>query len=404
MKLLNCVLCVLCISALKPVSGLRLAKPYAEFLSKKNTFWPFDNWNPFTSQPFNSEVQSGDIRPIGFVKTHKTASSTVLKIVQNLAKRHDKKIGFPKDDHFWGWPGSFPGKGNVRKESPQYDLIANHAVFNSAKWKEYLASNPTFVSVLREPSDQAVAAYDYYNWAHQRYSLSKHLSWIASLQRSIHSRNDKWSHKAEFLNPQAWDLGWYEYVGYTQEYDHNMTKINEWLAELDKDFSDVMILENLDQGLTLLARTLHIDPRELAYVPMNVHHGRKTKPTQSESTKLSKLYPVDRALYKHFKDKFQSRWAKEGSSSDLALLTNEIGTIKAQCEDKTKCPVSWKLGEIAFTHYLHQRSYNMSPKAEKELIEESEQVGARAEEESKKSIMAYLEELFKFNSTDESTE
>jgi hypothetical protein len=315
---------------------------------------------------FNTTDMRKLVPAIGFLKTHKTGSSTFATILLHFAQAHGMNIGFPQDDQYWGWPGSFPGQENEQQSPPTYDLIANHAVFNSARWREYLASNPVFVSSVREPSSQAVSAYDFYRVQDRLdNTFAKHLEWVEAFQSASHKPFDISKSTARFLNPQAWDFGWYEYVGLTTEYDRNATMIKRWLTDLDKDFTNVVILEHFDEGVALFARTLNVEPREFAYVERSKRNDNApyetTVPSETEYSKLVKLYPVDRALYKHFKRVFQNRWANVPDSArthDLAQLRNASGTLQAQCEYIETCPVAWLLKEHVYTYYLHNGFQN----------------------------------------------
>jgi hypothetical protein len=312
---------------------------------------------------FNTTDMRKLVPAIGFLKTHKTGSSTFATILLHFAQAHGMNIGFPQDDQYWGWPGSFPGQENEQQSPPTYDLIANHAVFNSARWREYLASNPVFVSSVREPSSQAVSAYDFYRVQDRLdNTFAKHLEWVEALQSASHKPFDISKSTARFLNPQAWDFGWYEYVGLTTEYDRNAKMIKRWLTDLDNDFTNVVILEHFDEGVALLARTLNVEPREFAYVQEKTAPlDEKTVPSETEYSKLLKLYPVDRALYRHFKHVFQKRWANVPDSArtyDLAKLRNASGTLQAQCEHIETCPGAWILSTYAYTCYLHNGFQN----------------------------------------------
>lgn len=217
-----------------------------------------------------------------------------------------------------------------------------------------------FSSSVREPSSQAVSAYDFFIVERGWTTLfAQHLEWVEALQSTSQKPFDISESTARFLNPQAWDFGWYEYVGLTTEYDRNATMIKRWLTDLEKDFTNVVILEHFDEGLALLARTLNVEPREFAYVEMNTHESHateKTVPSENEYWMLLSLYPVDRALYKHFEHVFQNRWANVPDSArthDLARLRNASGTLQAQCEHIETCPVAWILSGNAYTYYLH---------------------------------------------------
>merc|ERR1719183_2698536 len=53
--------------------------------------------------------------------------------------------------------------------------------------------------------------------------------------------------QALFCNPQSYDLGWYEHVGWTTKYDNNVTAIKQWIEALESQLSNMILTEAFDQ-------------------------------------------------------------------------------------------------------------------------------------------------------------
>lgn len=311
-----------------------------------------------------SQDGAGDrVAPVvGFVKTHKTGSTTVLKLMQLFAQHHNMSIMFPADSHFFGYPSEFPGAANEALLPHAYNLIANHGVFNSEKWRYYLKAQPFFTSVLRDPSRQAVSAFNYHRF-HGVHGLAsswpQHIAWMKALQSKSQVSIDVAT--ACFLNPQAWDLGWYTYTNYTTAYDRDEAMISKWLAALESDFTKGMVIsEYFDESLVLLATALRAKPEEFSWVLQNSWEYQDP-PSEQEYAELGNLYPVDRALYNHFNNTFWRLWrgvSEAGRASALAQLRNRSEVLKALCPPSLppSCPREWRLGEVSYTHYLNHSS------------------------------------------------
>lgn len=307
--------------------------------------------------------------PIGLVKTHKTGSSTLFRILSNFVFRRGMPIMFPEDHHHLGWPHSFPGQENeVVAPQHQYEFIGHHAVFNSEKWRSYLAPHPHFTSLLREPSSQAVSAYNYYfeSWSWPEF--------IKTVSETQAPRSTKFDFDLKvtpyLLNPQAWDLGWYEYVGFTTEYDRNDSVIQTWLDDLqEKHFTAGMVLtEYYDEGLVILAKSLKCTPDEFAYIRQNEGSNRSFTPSADQLQQLANLYTVDRALYDHFNKTFWDMWLGIDAverNRHLSQLRNTSAHLDACCQAGgeliCECPWQWNstFDVPRFTSLLHNLTEKM---------------------------------------------
>lgn len=273
---------------------------------------------------------------------------------------------FPEDNHYLGWPGTFPGPENEAiAPQHQYEFIGNHAVFNSAKWRSYLGPRPHFTSLLREPSAQAVSAYNYYSGGHLA-SWPVFIQWVSKIQAPNSTKIDITKETAQFLNPQAWDLGWYEYVGFTTQYDRNETVIQTWLDDLQKkQFTTGMVLtEYYDEGLVILAKSIKCTPDELAYVRINEGGWRHFSPSADQYEQLANLYTVDRALYDHFNKTFWDMWLGIDAADrdrSLSQLRNTSAHLNACClSDGTLCECPWLWNSTLVEPELTARLHNLT--------------------------------------------
>jgi len=305
----------------------------------------------------NSDISLVPLPPLGMVKVPKTGSTTVSKIMQNLASARGMAIMFPADDHMLGWPGAFPGEANLAlygSPSHKYELIANHAVFNSEKWRGYLRSNPVFVAILREPISQAVSSHNVFARA---LSWEEHLTSLEMSKAKSVVPIHKWY--GWFCNPQAYALGWYEYVGRTTKYDNNQTVIRQWIDSLDFDFGhsgSIILTEYFDEGLVLLKERLRVKPAELAYQIQNAGLDH-SMPSQDQLDRLRSLYPVDLVLYDHFNKTFWKHWQqadpqiREGQLAAMKLANSELN---ATC-NAGACPPVWTdANAVHWTAHLRQ--------------------------------------------------
>lgn len=285
------------------------------------------------------------IPSMGVVKVHKCASSTTQKIAQSLAITRNMSMMFPEDteEPNIGWPSPFPGVQSLAKiglPRHQYQSISHHAVFNETMWRAYLEEKPgpVFVTVLREPVDQAISAYNYIkdqspideqlfpDW-------ESHLFWLEHLPMDVEPR--RW--QSMFRNGMAWDMGWYEYVGWTAKHDYNKSMVDAWISTLEGSFNQMgghILQEYYDEGLVLLKKRLKVDIKELSYIRTNDRNKKiHVEPTPEQRDRLKKLNPVDHALFEHFNKTFAKLWQPDDQENKelLAQLKQANADYESFC-------------------------------------------------------------------------
>lgn len=264
------------------------------------------------------EAHATTLPSIVFIKTHKTGSSTLTNILHRMGDWRNLTFQNPWDNTHLGWPNLYPGRSQP-SPNHQFDLVVNHMVWNPKLVTQYVKRHPFVFTVLREPLSQAQSAFNYFKPAGP--------GWALLLQRMEDLRMMSGNAEAaRFRNPQAFDLGWYNSLGamqgatvIDQDDEHIAAWVNWTVGALDL----VILTEEFDRGLVLLARLLHVPLQEMCYVKLKDHTAYKkltvVPPTAAEQERLRHINRVDLALYARHEREFSRRWASEpGAEAALA--------------------------------------------------------------------------------------
>ena len=259
--------------------------------------------------------------PIIYVKVHKTGSKSMQKCMRVLEFRHGLTplnvsqcmSGWPWDVEFGQPWGARPFPDCTKSPGPRrssYDVIRDHAVFDYERMVEYLrpGRRPYVFATLRSPNTHIVSSWDWYRqvrrdsapkgnlegmhalantarsarlltpphplsraqfdyWPFR--SVDAWLDWTDSLEHVASLRHPSgpdalasdFSVDARSRNPQAHDLGWYQFNGHTTAADTNGTRIAEWLGMLDKQLDHAILLEQaraFQRGRVIPAHAVHV--------------------------------------------------------------------------------------------------------------------------------------------------
>ena len=87
------------------------------------------------------------------MKTHKTASSTLLNILFRFGQKHGLKFAFPNGRNDFDYPAFF-ARSLVQDYRPGacFNIICNHMRFHYDEVRGLVAPNATFITVLRDPA------------------------------------------------------------------------------------------------------------------------------------------------------------------------------------------------------------------------------------------------------------
>lgn len=259
---------------------------------------------------------------LGFIKPHKTGSSTIASIVNRIVDGRNLEKLIPTDLTYLGWPGkTFPGKVEHKDRImnvTKYDAMSNHAILNSTSIRMYLKEPVFLFTILREPISRTISSFHFFNPS--SFGVRTWRDYINYL-RNINQI--KFWHHGVMSNNLGFALGWYDFQNNNDrstKFDQNRTAIQEFISYLDQEMDLVMILENTVESLILLYDGLpELDISELVWHDFKVASSSSSPlskytseenayPTETEMKEISELLLVDQMIYNHFKNKLLDRW------------------------------------------------------------------------------------------------
>ncbi|XP_074128498.1 galactose-3-O-sulfotransferase 3 [Sminthopsis crassicaudata] len=272
------------------------------------------SWSPRLLFP-GPPCPAGRTRPkhtaVAFVKTHKTAGTTVQNILFRFAERHNVTLALPRPscEHQFCYPRDFSARF-VHPATRPPRMLASHLRFNRAELRRLLPNDTVYVTILREPAAMFESLFSYYNRYCPAFVRVPNGSLEAFLRapRAYYRPDERYAMYAH--NTLAYDLGG----------DNERSARDEpaYLAGLIRDleaaFSLVMIAEYFDESLVLLRRLLAWDLEDVLYVKLNVRSASSRLAALPEGLARAarRWNGLDAGLYEHFNASFWRRVARAG--------------------------------------------------------------------------------------------
>ncbi|KAL5008506.1 hypothetical protein ScPMuIL_014087 [Solemya velum] len=102
-----------------------------------------------------------------------------------------------------------------------------------------------------------------------------------------------------------------------QNFTSDIASVREYIANIDKEFTLVMIMEYFSESLVLLKRLLHWDLKDILYFKTNrgnYTYGENNRKENTENSAIHKHWSsVDYLLYDHFNKTFWEKVREQGS-------------------------------------------------------------------------------------------
>ena len=306
-------------------------------------------------RPVNSSKQSctNPVNKVGFMKTHKTASSTIQNIFMRFGMNkewnfvlpsHGSHLGPPSNQYQltipWrrSWISDVPWRAMIQDQG--YNIFALHTKWNQAEVSRVLGSDAKFVTILRNPVDNFESLYNYVHFENHFNNLS-----VEQFVHEFIERRRPIQRINQYLgrNQQLWDLG------LANKDITNLEAVKQKIEEIDNDFDLVMIAEDFDASLVLLSD-------ELCWPLVNMTSLKVNARKKSAVEKLSEKARVilqdwlwaDQMLYDHFKEKLRLRKEQYGLNNlerEIEKLKGYNDQVKSQCVLETIRNNTKKLSE-----------------------------------------------------------
>ena len=319
-----------------------------EATSQRKSFW---DEHPPEAYPIRSQ-KNPHCKPVKhfiFLKTHKTASTTISNICLRFANKQQAVLGLPIEKRWelGGYP-AFIDKNFVTPSLKKYDAMCHHSRFHKLKLDEITHSDKKIFTILRDPADNFESNfrffrdYPYKEWLGENY-LDRFEEFV-DFPENFYDSNTPWHFRAK--NYQAFDLGFDN----TKDTNDNPDYIRKAVDLLDKNVNLVMITEMINESLLMLRQLLCMDFEDIIYLKLKLSNhdstsnitGRndnaKNKFSQKTRDKIKFWNSFDTELYNHFhfklKHKIETEYGLEEMEKDLKILEFRLKEVENHCIEK----------------------------------------------------------------------
>jgi len=259
-----------------------------------------------------------------YIKMIKCASTTLNSVFRRFG--FQRKLSFmlpPKGRIYVGWPYQVNDSFyRPSKSAAGFDILCDHAVYNRQKFSELMGRGTVYITSLREPFSQVKSTVNYYeilNISRVPMSADRFTEFLSNIEKYEATYKSAEVSSTRYCIPDgfsmtrnlmSFNMGFP--TGGFRSPDEDLANDNElvrrWIAELDAEFSFVIIVEYFHESMVLLRQLLCWNLTDILFMATN---AGTYKYREDKSVDLVKLYSqwssVDYRLYQHFND---SLWRK----------------------------------------------------------------------------------------------
>uniref|UniRef100_A0A8C3A0J2 Galactose-3-O-sulfotransferase 4 n=1 Tax=Cyclopterus lumpus TaxID=8103 RepID=A0A8C3A0J2_CYCLU len=269
---------------------------------------------------------------IMFLKTHKTASSTVLNMLSRFGEERDLHFALPLGYQL-GYPLPFNAhrvKGYRGPRAVEFHIMGNHMRFNKPEVEKVMPADTFYFSIIRNPVALAESSFAYYKEVAPAFRKAKTLGDFADDPKKYYDPRLRNNHYAR--NLLLFDFGM----------DHN-ANFSATLAQraeemIRQTFRLILVSEYFDQSMILLRHGLCWPLDAVVSFSLNARQqklrGRSqaktlTNVTEEQREKLRQWNALDWHLYKSFNRTF---W-EEINRFGLAQMEEEVALLRMRREE-----------------------------------------------------------------------
>ncbi|XP_051521368.1 galactose-3-O-sulfotransferase 2-like [Myxocyprinus asiaticus] len=264
---------------------------------------------------------------IVFLKTHKTASSTILNILYRYGDSHNLTFALPLNMHSQlFYPSFFAAhfvEGSRTRSEKEFHILCNHMRFKSQEVRKLMPKDTFYFSILRNPVEMMESIFVYYK-AIPAFRVVKSLeefliqggrSYNASLPNNHYARNIL-----------TFDFG-LDSTAPENEIDLDRRSA-EIIAAVERDFELILISEYFDESVVLLKHALCWTLDDVLSFRLNSRSERSRRPLTPETAERIKEWnSLDWRLYLHFNATF---WKRIDDTLGQTELQREVELLKAR--------------------------------------------------------------------------
>lgn len=287
---------------------------------------------------------------IMFLKTHKTASSTVLNMLYRFGEERGLRFALPLGYQL-GYPLPFNAhrvKGYRGPGAPEYNIMGNHMRFNRAEVEKVMPPDAFYFSIVRDPVALAESSFAYYKEVAPAFRKAKSLGDFADNPRKYYDPRLRNNHYAR-------NLLWFDFgMDHNANFSVPMARLGEKMVK--QVFKLILVSEYFDQSMILLRHALCWPLDAVVSFSLNARQQKQEKVsnswvgkvaaqsqakmppnlslTEEQREKLREWNALDWSLYQAFNRTFWEKIQKFGvgrMAQEVALLRTRREVLARIC-------------------------------------------------------------------------
>ncbi|XP_058480222.1 galactose-3-O-sulfotransferase 4 isoform X3 [Solea solea] len=255
-KMVKCLTCghvgpVWMWKALLFFAAIAIADQLLDVIFKKSSVQPAAH--SIFSSPDAQGPSLGSCQPhthIMFLKTHKTASSTVLNMLYRFGEERNLSFALPVRYQL-GYPLPFKAtmvKGYQGPRVVEFHIMAHHMRFNKPEVEKVMPADTFYFSIVRNPISLAESAFAYFKSVAPAFHKAKTLGEFADNPMKFYDPNITYN----FLTR---NLLWFDF-GMDHNAKFSVEEAQRAVATIRQTFKLVLLSEYFDQSMILLRHAL----------------------------------------------------------------------------------------------------------------------------------------------------
>ncbi|XP_053177195.1 galactose-3-O-sulfotransferase 2 [Scomber japonicus] len=275
--------------------------------------------------PIRSKATCQPKSHIVFLKTHKTASSTILNILYRYGESRNLTFALPLNKHSQlFYPFSFAShfvEGVNSRSVSEFHIMCNHMRFRKSEVAKVMPADTFYFSILRHPVAMMESIFIYYKSIqafHKTHSLDDFLD-NSSQNYNSSVTNNHYAH-----NILSFDFG----------FDNNIRagaedleeRVSMAIAAIERDFQLILISEYFDESMVLLKHALCWSLDDVVSFKLNSRSERTRHPlSPNTAEKIKGWNALDWKIYLHFNTTF---WHKVDSLVGQEQMKREVSQLR----------------------------------------------------------------------------
>lgn len=278
----------------------------------------------------DDEDQGLPITNIMFLKTHKTASSSVLNVLYRFAETHNLSVALPAGSTYHlGYPYFFLARYvEDIKSHGRFNIMCNHLRFYQPEVQRVMHQNTFYFTILRNPVSQLESAFTYYRGVVPAF---KH---VASLDAFLEAPHTFYNASAGLYNAHARNNMWFDLGFDPNGPAQREGYVDAHLAEVERRFQLVLISEHFDESMVLLRHLLRWRLDDVVSFRVNARsRGSVVRLSPETRERARRWCALDWRLYQHFNRTF---WARALAELGPRRLRRDVQRLRARRSELTE--------------------------------------------------------------------